>query len=553
MLRGCISFSFRLHNLCKFINARNNSDNFRRRSLPLHVSTIDLWCILNPKWSTSGSRRKIREIEMGENRLKRELGLLQATMMGIGGAICAGVFVTLGYAATLAGTALIIAMVLCGIINLFTMLSYAELGAALPSAGGEYTFAKASFGGFLSFATGWFEWLSNMFYASFSAVGFAYLLSYIIPTINVPLIAVITVAVFTLINIKGVKETGLTQTVLVLILLAILGIFIFWGFFTSQGAGAFELRAPGGFLGVLKASAFIFVVYLGGEAIAVAQAEIKNPEKTIPRAILLSCFVLILIYTTIAFVVFKTVTPESLAGQASPLAYVAGQFMGPLGIGMITLAGIIAALSSVNTSTMAHSRVAYALARDGYFPKNLFNLHGRFRTPWVAVLLGSIFTAAIAATGIVNFVTYATDFGFIVGFVFVNLSLIKLRRDKPNLHRPFKVPLFPLTPLLGIGTSLLLLFFLEPGTLFIGAELFVFGVIAYYIRMVAHHRICFAAGGMNLGISAFSALLAFMIISGSLPIPLPQNMVSPFFWIAVIVSIVYLIAGLLNITRKKSE
>src|SRR4030066_133419 len=116
---------------------------------------------------------------MAEGHLKRELGLLQTTMMGIGGAICAGVFVTLGYAATLAGTALIVAMILCGIINLFTMLSYAELGAALPSAGGEYTFAKVSFGGFLSFATGWFEWLSNMFYAAFSAMGFSYLVSFV--------------------------------------------------------------------------------------------------------------------------------------------------------------------------------------------------------------------------------------------------------------------------------------------------------------------------------------------------------------------------------------
>jgi len=488
---------------------------------------------------------------MGEPRLKRELGLLQATMMGIGGAICAGVFVTLGYAATLAGTALIIAMVLCGIINLFTMLSYAELGAAIPSAGGEYTFAKASFGGFLSFATGWFEWISNMFYAAFSSVGFATIVSYIIPTINVPLIAVITVAIFTVINIKGVKETGLTQTLLVLILLAILGIFISWGFFTSQGSGTFELRAPEGFLGVLRASAFIFVVYLGGEAIAVAQAEIKEPGKTIPRAILLSCFALIFIYTAIAYVIFKIVPLESLAGQVSPLAYVAGQFMGPLGTIIITFAGIIAALSSVNTSTMAHSRVAYALARDGYFPKFFFSLHRRFCTPWIAVLLGSVFTAAFAATGIVNFVAYATDFGFIIGFVFVNLSLIKLRRDKPNIRRPFKVPLYPLTPILGIGTSLLLLFFLEPSTLFIGAQLFIFGLIAYYLRMVARYRICLAVGGMNLGISTFSALLAYLIISGSLP--MPQNMVSLLFWFAVLVSVVYLIAGLLNISRKEGD
>jgi amino acid transporter len=228
---------------------------------------------------------------MGEKRLKRELGLLQATMMGIGGAICAGVFVTLGYASTLAGTALIIAMILCGIINLFTMLSYAELGAAIPSAGGEYTFAKASFGGFISFVTGWFEWISNMFYAAFSAVGFAYLISYIIQTANLPItvniqiIAVLTIIIFTIINIKGVKETGTTETALTIILLTLLAIFTLFGFL--HGTRTLELSAPGGFLGIIKASAFIFVVYLGGEAIAVAQAEIKEPGKTIPRAILL--------------------------------------------------------------------------------------------------------------------------------------------------------------------------------------------------------------------------------------------------------------------------
>lgn len=482
--------------------------------------------------------------------LKRELGLLHATMMGIGGAICAGVFVTLGYAATLAGTALIIAMILCGIINLFTMLSYAELGAAIPSAGGEYTFAKASFGGFLSFATGWFEWISNMFYAAFASVGFAYLISYVIPTVNIPLIAIIIVAIFTMINIKGVKETGLTQTALVIILLGLLGVFIFLGIFTSQNVGSLELKAPEGFLGVLRASAFIFVVYLGGEAIAVAQAEIKDPGKTIPRAILLSCFALILIYTTIALVVFKIVPAESLAGKASPLAYVAEQFMGPFGVGIITVAGIIAALSSVNTSIMASSRVAYALARDGYFPKGFFTLHARFRTPVIATLVGSVLTAAFAATGIVNFVTYATDFGFIIGFVFVNLSLIKLRRDKPNLYRPFKVPLYPLTPILGIVTSLLLIFFLEPSTLLIGLELFIFGLIAYYIRMVGHYRVCLAMGGMNLGISAFSALFAYIIISNLLPISLSQNIALLLFGVAILVSITYLIAGLLNVTRK---
>jgi len=494
---------------------------------------------------------------MGETRLKRELGLLQTAMMGIGGAICAGVFVTLGYAASLAGTALIIALVLCGIINLFTMLSYAELGAAIPSAGGEYTFAKASFGGLISFATGWFEWISNMFYAAFSSVGFAYLVSYAVQAtklpipINIPITAVMTVAVFTLINIKGAKETGRAETLLVIVLLAFLGIFTLWGFLASQGTGPVELSAPGGFLGVLRASAFIFVVYLGGEAIAVAQAEIKNPGKTIPRAILLTCLALIFTYTAIAYVVFKTVPPADLADKESPLAYVAEQFMGPLGIGVITVAGSIAALSSVNTSIMAQSRVAYALARDGYFPRIFFSIHKHFSTPHIAVLVGSIFVAATAATGVVNFVTYATDFGFIVGFIFVNLSLIRLRRERPALHRPFQVPLYPLPPILGIVTSVLLILFLEPSTLLIGTELFIFGLIAYYLRMIEHCKICLAVGGMNIGISAFSALLAHILMSSSAATSMPQDITLLFFSVAVFISVAYLVAGLLHITRER--
>jgi amino acid transporter len=471
-------------------------------------------------------------------------------MMGIGGALCAGVFLTIGYAATLAGTALIIAMVLCGIINFFTMLSYAELGTAIPSAGGEYTFAKAAFGGFISFATGWFEWISNMFYAAFCSVGFAYMLSYIFPSINIPLIAVTTIAAFTAINIRGVKETGRTETFLVIVLLVLLCTFIAFGLSSDRGSGNLALSAPGGFLGILKASAFIFVVYLGGEAIAVAQAEIKDPGRTIPRAIILSCLTLIFLYTIIAFVVFRTVSPESLASQASPLAYVASVLLGDVGLGIITLAGIIAALTSINTSIMAQSRVAYALARDGYFPKNFHNLHKRFSTPHAAILVGAVFVAATAATGLVNFVAYATDFGFIIGFVFVNLSLIKLRQERRSLARPFKVPLYPLTPILGIVTSLLLLFFLDIGTIVMGAELFLFGLLVYYIKMVGHSRLLIAMGGMNLGIAAFSALLVYLIASGSLTVALPPVITVTLFVVALTVSVIYLVAGVLSVTAR---
>jgi len=472
-------------------------------------------------------------------------------MLGIGGAIEASVFVMLGHATELAGTALVVALIICGVINLFTMCSYAELGSAIPKAGGEYTFAKAAYGGFISFLTGWFEWISNMFYAALSAVGFAYIIWYVIP-INRPLTAIIIIAIFTVINIRGVEEVGKSQALMVGTLLAILIVFTLHGLSIPE-AQAFQLSSPGGPLGVIQATAFIFVVYLGAEAIGVAQAEIKTPEKTIPRAIFLSAVVLLVIYPLIAYAMFRIVPPEAISGEYSPLIYAAQVSMGDLGKVALIIAGTIAALSSVNTSIMAQSRVAYALSRDGYFPKALLRIHHKFSTPHVAVVVGSIFTAVLSATGVINFVGYATDFGFIIGFALVNLSLMKLRKEKPLLNRPFKVPFYPFTPIAGIVTSLFLLIFIEPGVLSLGIVLCVLAVLAYYIRMVGYLRFRVAFGGISLSLGGFTAILTYLIATGLMPL----NGASPatvtvIVFILLFTSIIQIIAGILNVTAKSS-
>jgi amino acid transporter len=473
-------------------------------------------------------------------------------MLGIGGAIEAGVFVMLGHAAGLAGTALIIALILCGIINLFTMLSYAELGAAIPRAGGEYTFAKAAYGGFISFLTGWFEWISNMFYAALSAVGFAYIISYIVP-VNVPLTAILTIILFTVVNIRGVEEVGKSQVLMVGTLLVILIAFILNGLAIPQTT-SLQLSSPNGPLGVIQATAFIFVVYLGAEAIAVAQAEIKNPSKTIPRAIILTAIILLIVYPLIAYAMFKIVTPEAISGQSSPLIYVAQLSMGDLGLFALVIAGTIAALSSVNTSIMAQSRVAYALSRDGYFPRTLMRVHHKFSTPHIAVVVGAIFTAVLAATGVINFVGYATDFGFIIGFALVNLSLMKLRREKPVLERPFKTPFYPFTPIAGIATSLFLLVFIDVGVLSLGAMLCILAVLAYYIRMVGYLRFRVAFGGISIGLGGFTAFLSYLIGAGVMPLNgASPTAVAIIVWILLSASIIQLLAGLLNVTCKSSN
>ncbi|MGB9959998.1 MAG: APC family permease [Candidatus Bathyarchaeales archaeon] len=486
---------------------------------------------------------------MDESHLKRELGLLRATMLGIGGTLSAGNFVIIGHAASLAGYTIVPVVFVCGIISLLTMFSYCELGTAIPKAGGEYTFVKVAYGGFISFLTGWFEWLSNMFYAALSSIGFAYVIAYILPQINIPLTAVLIVIIFTIVNIRGVKETGTAETLITALVLAILGIYVLSGWPHAQQAQAPLMSLQTGWLGIFAATAYLFELYLGAEAVAAAQAEIKNPGKNIPRAIILSAIVLIILYTSVVYVAVSVASPEILSKQSSPIAFVAEQVMGPVGGILVTVGLAIAGLAATNEAIMAQSRVLYAMSRDGYFPDILSKIHRRFGTPYIAVAISAFFTMIFAATGLVNFVVYAVNFGFIVGFSIVNLSVIKLRKEKPYIERPFKAPLYPLTPIAGLAASILLIAFIEPSVLILGLELGIIALLVYYIKMVGYQRIRVAFGGISLGLGGFTSLLAYLTGTNQIALNnITPETATAIFYILIFVSAIQFLAGILNIT-----
>jgi amino acid transporter len=489
---------------------------------------------------------------MDEPQLKRDLGLLRATMLGVGGAISAGGFATIGYAAGLAGYAIVPVVFVSGFISLITMFSYAELGTAIPLAGGEYTFSKVAFGGFTSFLTGWFEWLSNMFYTALSAMGFAYAIAYFFPQINIALIAVIVVIIFSLVNLKGVKETATAGAIITIIVLVILSVFVLGGWSYTQGTQVTHPPFPVGIIGIFTAASFLFDLYLGGEAVAASQAEIKNPGRNIPRAIVISGLILIALYTSVIAIAVGIVPPAVLMEQVSPLAFVAEQAMGPVGGIVVTIGLALTGLAATNEAIMAQSRVLYAMGRDGYLPKQFCKIHKRFCTPYVAVIVCAIFTAIFTATGLVNFVVYAVNLGFIIGFSIVNLALIKLRKIAPHLKRPFKVPLYPLTPIAGIATCLFLILFIEPSVLVLGLELSVVALLVYYIRMVGYVRIRIAFGGISLGLGAFSAFAAYLLSNNTIVLrDAPAGVSTLFLWILVFVSVVQILAGLLHVTASE--
>ncbi len=485
---------------------------------------------------------------MDEPHLKRDLGLVRTTMLGIGGTLSAANFVIIGEAAGMAGYAIVPIVVICGILSLLTMFSYAELGTAIPLAGGEYTFSKVAYGGFTSFLTGWFEWLSNMFYTALSAIGFAYVVSYLFPTINIPLTAVIVVIVFAIINLRGTKETATAETIITIIVLAILAIFVIGSWSFLQGSPATpQSPSPIGMLGIFAAIAYLFELYLGAEAVAAAQAEVKNPGRNIPLAIILSAVVLIALYTSVVVVAVGIVPPEVLSEQSSPIAFVAEQALGPAGGVLISVGLAIAGLAATNEAILAQSRVLYAMSRDGYMPKALGKVHKRFCTPHIAIIVGAIFTVIFAATGLVNFVVYAVNLGFIIGFSIVNLSVIKLRKIAPHLKRPFKVPLYPLTPLAGIAASIFLSLFIDPSVLILGFELIIVALLVYYIKMVGHHRIRIAFGGVSLGLGALAAFVAYLVETNTLLQGVPAETVTIVFGFLTFVCVIQILAGVLNL------
>jgi amino acid transporter len=189
------------------------------------------------------------------------------------------------------------------------------------------------------------------------------------------------------------------------------------------------------------------------------------------------------------------------------------------------------------------------MSRDGYLPKVLSKVHRRFSTPYVAVIVCAVFTVIFTATGFVNFVVYAVNLGFIIGFSIVNLAVIKLRKTKPHLDRPFKVPLYPFMPLAGLATCAFLVVFIEPAVIVLGVELSIVALLVYYIRMVGYHRIRIALGGVSMGLGVFAAFAAYLLGTNSIVLNGVASGVSTLIVVFLIfISIIEVLGGLLSIT-----
>jgi APA family basic amino acid/polyamine antiporter len=448
------------------------------------------------------SRKTVAELQAEafaaetDKSLRRALGALNLTTLGIGAIIGAGIFVLTGQAAAnYAGPAIVYSFILAGIACAFAGLCYAEFAAMIPIAGSAYTYGYATLGELFAWIIGWDLILEYLFAASTVAVGWSgYVVSFLrdlgitipaqftgapfqhtAPTdaglnvwriftegwsgtgavLNVP--AMIIVAIITALLVVGIRESARFNNAVVIIKLTVILTFIVAGmaFINRENWEPFVPPAQGpgrfGWDGILRGAGVIFFAYIGFDAVSTAAQEAKNPKRDMPIGILLSLAICTILYITVALVLTGIVKYTEL-NVPDPIAV----GINALGSGMawlrpIVKIGAIAGLSSVILVMMlGQPRIFYSMSKDGLLPPLFSAVHPRFRTPWLATILTGATAMLVAGLFPIGLLGELVSIGTLLAFVIVCAGVLVLRRTDPAIERPFRAPLYPWVPIGGI-------------------------------------------------------------------------------------------------------
>jgi APA family basic amino acid/polyamine antiporter len=390
--------------------------------------------------------------------LKRQLGLFQATMYGVGLILGAGIYVLIGEAAGIAGNAVWISLAVGAIISAFTGLSYAELTSMYPKAAAEYVYVRNAFNNnFLAFIVGWLILFTAIVSASTVSLGFGgYFAGFFDSPITVS--AALLIVALSFVNFYGIKESSWMNVVFTIIEVSGLAFIIYIGSTFSDTHPVNYFESSFGINGILAATALIFFAYIGFENIANIAEETKNPTRVLPRALVLSISITGVIYVLVSIAAVSVLNWQDLGASTAPLADVAGRALGSGGQISLSVIALFATTNTVLIMLVAGSRILYGMAQQRSIPPFLSSIHVRTKTPWIAVFTVMVLSATFAFVGNIVTIANISVFTIVIVFALVNLSLIWLRYKQPNAERPFKVPFsigrFPVLPFLGIVSSI---------------------------------------------------------------------------------------------------
>jgi basic amino acid/polyamine antiporter, APA family len=399
--------------------------------------------------------------------LKRSLGPLNLTALGIGSIIGTGIFVLTGTAASQnAGPALVISMAISAVGCAFAGLCYAEFASMVPVAGSAYTYAYATAGELFAWIIGWDLILEYALSTSTVAVGWSgYFVSLMngagiavpaamtAPPLNIP--AAVIVLLVTALLVIGIKESADANTVLVAIKTIVLIVFIATGAayvkrenltpFVPPNSGSF---GEFGWSGVLRGAGVMFFAYIGFDAVSTAAQEAKNPARDMPIGILGSLGICTVIYVLVAIVLIGIVPYRALM-VADPLAVgidaTGLRWLSPV----IKIAALFGLFSTMLVNLLAQTRIFFAMSRDGLLPRIFGVVHPRFRTPWLSTVLTGSIIAVVAAMTPINILGQLVSIGTLLAFVLVSIGVVVLRRTAPDVPRPFRTPAVPFVPIAG--------------------------------------------------------------------------------------------------------
>jgi len=452
--------------------------------------------------------------------LARDMGLMHVTMIGVGAMIGAGIFVLTGLAAGVSGPALLLVFALNGFVTSLTAMSYAELGSCFPEAGGGYLWVKEALPQPNGFLSGWISWFAHAVACSLYAVAFGAFavdlfhvggvnIEKIVPQflghephiMAAKIIAVFITLLFVYINFRGAKETGQAESFVTIVKIVVIALFIGFGIYamfsgglSEPWQGQFRGFFQKGIRGIIMAMGLTFIAFEGYEIIAQCGEEVKNPKRNIPRSIFLSLLIVVPIYILVAFVAIGAVAPPDpgqtswqYLGDKGELAMIEAAehfMMGKLGRIIFLIGGLFSTMSALNATVYSSSRVSFAMGRDHNLPALFGRIHEKKRTPHFATYISGALIIFMAVVFPIEDIASATDAMFLFLFIFVNLAVINLRKNRPDLDRGFKVPLFPFIPILATFLNFTLavfLFLYRPLGVWVCLGYILFGIAIYYL------------------------------------------------------------------------
>jgi len=452
----------------------------------------------SPLFATKPVDQLVADTEGG---LKRAVGLLDLTALGIGAIIGTGIFVILGEAIGDSGPAIILSFVLAGITCAFSALSYAELASTIPVSGSAYTYGYATMGELLAWIIGWDLILEYAVSVAAIAVGWGQYFNDLLDdlfgislpdsialarddggTFNLP--AVVIVLAVAGVLIIGVRESARANTIMVFIKLGIVSLFIVMAAtgFHSDNLHPFS---PHGFDGIVTAASVIFFAYIGFDAISTSGEEVKNPGRDLPIAIIGSLAVCTILYIFVALTATGAVPADKINGQEAPLAFVLRQLDFDWAATLISFGALVAITSVVLTILYGQTRITFAMSRDGLLPGWLAQLSPR-QTPARITAIFAVGIAFIAAFFSLSEIAKLVNIGTLFAFVITNIGVIVLRRTRPDLERGFRVPFVPVFPIIGAGLAIFLMKYLEAATWIRFAGWLLLGIAIYFLYGRSH-------------------------------------------------------------------